>query len=98
MSLEETKTITDSMSERELEQIARVELTVALDEYLKRKRAVSRALENEHISSESLPSIKTFQSEDSAKSDQRKDYMLQEPLRTYDEAFSSVIAITISQD
>ena len=81
MSMDETKTITDSMSERELQRIARAELTVALDQYLKRKRAVSRALENNQASSESIPSVNTFQSDESMKSNPREDYILQEKPR-----------------
>lgn len=95
--MDETRTITDSMSERELQRVARAELAVALDQYLKRKRAVSRVLENNQASSESFPSVKTFQSDESMKSNPREEYVLQEPLRTYDEAFSSVIATAICQ-
>ena len=95
--MDEIRTITDSMSERELQRIARTELTVALDQYLKRKRAVSRALENNQASSESFPSVKAFQSDESMKSNPREDYILQEPLRTYDEAFSSVIVTAVHQ-
>ena len=85
--------ITDSMSERELQRMARTEMAVALDVYLKRKRIVSLALEqnsNSIHSSDSLSTVKESQSNvQSSKSNSVA--VLKEPLRTYDEAFSTVI-------
>ncbi len=87
--------ITDSMSERELQRMARTEMAVALDVYLKRKRIVSLALEqnsNSIHSSDSLSTVKESQSNvQSSKSNSVDGAVLKEPLRTYDEAFSTVI-------
>ena len=87
--------ITDSMSERELQRMARTEMAVALDVYLKRKRIVSLALEqnsNSIHSSDSLSTVKESQSNvQSSKSNSVDGAILKEPLRTYDEAFSTVI-------
>ena len=86
------------MSERELQRMARTEMTVALDEYLKRKRVVSIALEqnsNSIHSSESLSTVKESQTDvQSDKSNSVEGSVLKEPLRTYDEAFSTVIVIS----
>ena len=83
--MEETvnETICDTLSERELQRIARIEMTNALDNYWKRKRAT---LEQVSCSVASVEQAKMSES----KSDER--LILQEPLKTYDEALSSVLA------
>lgn len=50
MSREVTETVSDSMSERDLQRTARIEMTLALDNYLKKKRAISMALEHNSCS------------------------------------------------
>ena len=40
MAFETTEPVSDSMSERDLQRVARLEMTIALDNYLKKKRAV----------------------------------------------------------
>ena len=72
----------DTLSERELQRIARIEMTNALDNYWKRKRAT---LEQVSCSVASVEQAKMSES----KSDER--LILQEPLKTYDEALSSVL-------
>ena len=72
-----TEVITDSMSEREL--------VVALDTYLKRKRVESLAVEQNASSTQSTELAK-----EPIKSNSTECSCLKEPLRTYDEAFSSV--------
>ena len=79
-----TEVITDSMSERELQRIARSEMVVALDTYLKRKRVESLAVEQNASSTQSTELAKEPIKSNSECS------CLKEPLRTYDEAFSSV--------
>ena len=83
--MEETvnETICDTLSERELQRIARIEMTNALDNYWKRKRAT---LEQVSCSVASVEQAKVSES----KSDEC--LILQEPLKTYDEALSSVLA------
>lgn len=76
------ETICDTLSERELQRIARIEMTNALDNYSKRKRAT---LEQVSCSVASVEQAKMSES----KSDER--LILQEPLKTYDEALSSVL-------
>lgn len=76
------ETICDTLSERELQRIARIEMTNALDNYWKRKRAT---LEQVSCSVASVEQAKMSES----KSDER--LILQEPLKTYDEALSSVL-------
>lgn len=80
-----TEVITDSMSERELQRIARSEMVAALDTYLKRKRVESLAVEQNNSSTQSTELAK-----ESFKSNSTECSCLKEPLRTYDEAFSSV--------
>lgn len=76
------ETICDTLSERELQRIARIEMTNALENYWKRKRAT---LEQVSCSVASVEQAKMSES----KSDER--LILQEPLKTYDEALSSVL-------
>ena len=76
------ETICDTLSERELQRIARIEMTNALDNYWKRKRAT---LEQVSCSVASVEQAKMSES----KSDER--LILQESLKTYDEALSSVL-------
>ena len=76
------ETICDTLSERELQRIARIEMTNALDNYWKRKRATL-----EQVSC-SVASVEQAMKSDS-KSDER--LILQEPVKTYDEALSSVL-------
>lgn len=77
-----SETICDTLSERELQRIARIEMTNALDNYWKRKRATLEQL------SCSVASVEGAKVSDS-KSEERQ--ILQEPLKTYDEALSSVL-------
>lgn len=88
-----SETINDSLSERELQRIARMEMSVALDNYLKKKRATSiyvepsccSAIDSVSVCSETVPKSKSEEQTKSVEST-----FLQEPLRTYDEALSNV--------
>lgn len=89
MAFEMTEPVSDSMSERDLQRVARLEMTIALDNYLKKKRAVSMALDHNSCSVAPSASVSTVQqSQSSSKSIEAPS--LQEPLRTYDEALSNV--------
>ena len=82
-----SETINDSLSERELQRIARMEMSVALDNYLKKKRTTSIIVEPSCCSVITSSSIC---SETVEKSKSVESTSLQEPLRTYDEALSNV--------
>ena len=76
------ETICDTLSERELQRIARIEMTNALDNYWKRKRATLEQVSCS-VAAEKQAEVAA------SKSDER--LILQEPLKTYDEALSSVL-------
>ena len=117
MSREVTETVSDSMSERDLQRVARIEMTIALDNYLKKKRAISMAMEHNSCSSAPSSSVCTVSttsttsttvttsttnhsqstsSEVTSKS--VEGVVLQEPLKTYDEALSNVRLILLPHD
>lgn len=85
-----SETICDTLSERELQRIARLEMTTALDNYWKRKRVT---LEQVSCSVASVGSVSTNKGSES-KSEEH--ITLQETLKTYDEALSSVSVIVAS--
>ena len=114
MSREVTETVSDSMSERDLQRVARIEMTIALDNYLKKKRAISMAMEHNSCSivpSSSVCTVSTTsttvtmsttnhsQSTSSeVPSKSVEGVVLQEPLKTYDEALSNVRLVPFPHD
>lgn len=89
-----TESLNDSLSERELQRIARMEMSVALDIYLKRKRAFSSVTESVVRSTTSSLSTCGEKGESSKGGESAhvsmESAVLKEPLRTYDEALSNV--------
>ena len=114
MSREVTETVSDSMSERDLQRVARIEMTIALDNYLKKKRAISMAMEHNSCSSAPSSSVCTVSTTSTTVTTSTTNHsqstssevtsksvegvVLQEPLKTYDEALSNVRLILLPHD
>lgn len=117
MSREVTETVSDSMSERDLQRVARIEMTIALDNYLKKKRAISMAMEHNSCSiapSSSVCTVSTTSTTSTTVTTSTTNHsqstssevpsksvegvVLQEPLKTYDEALSNVRLILLPHD
>ena len=88
------ESINDSLSERELQKIARMEMSIAIDTYLKRKRAFPSVTEpSVHSSTSSFSTSRDKVNEVQLSESTHCSYesmILKEPLRTYDEALSNV--------
>lgn len=89
-----TESINDSLSERELQKIARMEMSIALDTYLKRKLvfpsitepSVQSTTSSFSTCGEKMEEVKVSKSTHISS----ESMVLKEPLRTYDEALSNV--------
>ena len=103
MEFDNHQIINDSLSERELQKLARMEMSIALDNYLKRKRksgSTSLSCNDKSLTDEqkiasqkdSSSSVCSEKEDESVQQIGNEDECnLQEPLRTYDKALSSVL-------
>lgn len=95
MELNSGVIINDSLSERELQSIARMEMSIALDNYVKKKRNHSQVSYSNQCSIAPSESICSNRVEETNYEEARfslETDSLKEPLRTYNKALSNVLS------
>lgn len=94
MELDSGEIVNDSLSERELQSIARMEMSIALDNYVKKKRNQSQTSYLNLCSiapSESICSNRLEETNSEEVRSSLETHSLKEPLKTYNKVLSNVL-------